>query len=76
MNLPSTFEELIKQVEELSLYAKLIVQLNKDLRSANIDLELHDETPPLSLKLILQEEFSSLIRNNFSKVLNLFYSRY
>lgn len=73
MNLPSNFEALIVEAEELALYKKLIIQLNKDLLYANIDLEFDEETLPTSLKLVLHETVFQLIQNKFSDYLNLLY---
>jgi hypothetical protein len=73
MSLPSNFEELISESEALNLYQKLIIQLNKDLLYANIDLEFDEETLPTSLKLVLQEMVFQLIQNKFSDYLNLLY---
>ena len=44
MKLPLYFEDLIAQATQLQLYKKLIIQLNKDLLLANIDLEFSEET--------------------------------
>lgn len=73
MALPTTFEALISEATSLNLYKKLIVQLNKDLLFANIDLEFDEETLPTSLKLVLQETVFHLIQNKFSDYLNLLY---
>lgn len=73
MSLPSNFEDLMVEAEELSLFKKLIVQLNKDLLYANIDLEFDEETLPTSLKLVLQEMVFHLINSKFSDYLNLLY---
>jgi hypothetical protein len=73
MALPTTFEGLIAEASALKLYKKLIAQLNKDLLLANIDLELDEETLPLSLKLVLQETVFHLIQNKFTDYLNLLY---
>ncbi|WP_405573937.1 hypothetical protein [Winogradskyella sp. Asnod2-B02-A] len=73
MSLPSNFEDLIVEAESLSLYKKLIVQLNKDLLYANIDLEFDEETLPTSLKFVLQETVFNLISSKFSDYLNLLY---
>ncbi|WP_339756892.1 hypothetical protein [uncultured Winogradskyella sp.] len=73
MLLPSNFEDLIDQADALNLYKKLIVQLNKDLLFANIDLEFDKETLPISLKLVLYETIFRLIQNKFSDYLNLLY---
>ncbi|BAO75225.1 hypothetical protein [Winogradskyella sp. PG-2] len=73
MVLPSNFESLIEEANNLNLYKKLITQLNKDFVFSNIDLELDVETLPTSLKLVLQETVYYLIENKFSEYLNLLY---
>ena len=73
MSLPSSFDALITEATSLNLYKKLIVQLNKDLLFANIDLEFDIETLPTSLKIVLQETVFYLIQNKFSDYLNLLY---
>lgn len=73
MALPANFENLISEANNLNLYQKLIVQLNKDLLYANIDLEFDEETLPTSLKLVLHETVFHLIQNKFSDYLNLLY---
>ncbi|MBO6880365.1 hypothetical protein [Winogradskyella sp.] len=73
MALPSSFEDLIAEANSLNLYRKLIIQLNKDLLLANVDLEFDEETLPTSLKLVLQETVFHLIQNKFSDYLNLLY---
>ncbi|WP_461599015.1 hypothetical protein [Winogradskyella sp.] len=67
------FEELITEANALNLYKKLIIQLNKDLLFAQVDLEFDEETQPLSLKLVLQETVFDLIQHKFSDYLNLLY---
>lgn len=73
MILPQNFEGLIEQANEMQLYQKLIIQLNKDLLFANIDLEFDVETLPTSLKFVLQEEIYNLLQNKFTEYLNLLY---
>ena len=73
MSLPSNFEDLISEAATLDLYQKLILQLNKDLLYANVDLEFDEETLPTSLKLVLHETIFHLIQNKFSDYLNLLY---
>ncbi len=73
MSLPSNFEDLISEATALDLYQKLILQLNKDLLFANLDLEFDEETLPTSLKLVLHETIFHLIQNKFSDYLNLLY---
>lgn len=73
MSLPKKFNDLIEEAESLKLYKKLIVQLNKDLHLADIDLEFDIDTLSTSLKLVLQEMVYHLIQNKFSDYLNLLY---
>ena len=73
MDLPSNFEDLISEAQQLKLYKNLIFQLNKDLLYANIDLQFDKETLPSSLKLILHDTLFHLIQNKFSDYLNLLY---
>jgi hypothetical protein len=73
MQLPKSFEALVDEANGLKLYKALIIQLNKDLSLANIDLEFSDEVLPTSLKLILKEEIYNLIQNRFTEYLNLLY---
>ncbi|WP_282043877.1 hypothetical protein [Winogradskyella flava] len=73
MALPTTFEDLIFEANQLQLYKKLVSQLNKDLVFANIDLEFDKDTLPTSLKLVLQDTVFLLIQNKFSDYLNLLY---
>ena len=73
MNLPSTFENLIAEANQLDLYNKLIIQLNKDFLLANIDLDFHEDILPTSLKLLLHETVYKLIQEKFAEYLNLLY---
>lgn len=73
MQLPSTFENLISEVEKLNLYSKLIKQVNKDFLLANIDLDFEDDILPSSLKYMLHEVIYKLIQEKFMEYLNLLY---
>ena len=73
MNLPSNFEGLISEVNRLDLYKKLVFQLNKDFLRANVDLNIHEEVLPTSLKQLLHQTVYTLIQENFSDYLNLLY---
>ena len=73
MELPKTFTDLIDEANQLDLYKKLIIQLNKDFLLANIDLDFHEEVLPSSLKLILHETVYKLIQEKFTDYLNLLY---
>ena len=71
--LPNTFESLIEEANQLDLYRKLILQLNKDFLLANVDLDFHEEVLPSSLKLLLHETIYKLIQEKFTEYLNLLY---
>jgi hypothetical protein len=73
MYLPSNFDDLISEATTCDLFQKLILQLNKDLVYANIDLEFDEETLPASLKLVLHEMLFKLAQNKFSEYCNLLY---
>jgi hypothetical protein len=73
MQLPQTFNDLIEEANQLSLYKKLVQQLNKDFLLANIDLDFHQEILPSSLKLLLHETVYKLIQEKFMEYLNLLY---
>lgn len=70
---PSTFDDLVIEANQLNLYQSLILQLNKDLKLANIDLEFHEAILPTSLKLMLHEAVFNLIQEKFAAYLNLLY---
>lgn len=73
MLLPENFENIIEDATQLNLYKKLILQLNKDLLLANVDLNFHEEVLPSSLKLLLHETVFKLIQEKFTEYLNLLY---
>jgi hypothetical protein len=73
MQLPQTFNDLIEEANQLSLYKKLVQQLNKDFLLANIDLDFHEEILPSSLKLLLHETVYKLFQEKFMEYLNLLY---
>ncbi|AUC82643.1 hypothetical protein [Lacinutrix sp. Bg11-31] len=73
MKLPTTFQDLIEEANQLDLYKKLILQLNKDFLYANIDLDFDEDILPTSLKLLLHETVYKLIQEKFAEYLNLLY---
>jgi len=73
MNTIATFEDLIKEANQLDLYNNLIQQLNKDFLLANIDLDFDEDILPTSLKLLLHEIIYQLIQEKFAEYLNLLY---
>ncbi len=73
MQIPTTFDTLIAEANQLNLYKKLVLQLNKDFLLANIDLDFHEDILPTSLKLLLHETVYQLIQEKFAEYLNLLY---
>ena len=73
MQTPGTFEALISEANNLDLYNKLVIQLNKDFLLANVDLDFHEDILPSSLKLLLHETLYALIQNKFMDYLNVLY---
>ena len=73
MQLPLSFDAIVKEPNAKELYSKLILQLNKDLLLANIDLQFNEEVLPTSLKLIFKDCIYDLLQNKFSEYLNLLY---
>ncbi|WP_298756416.1 hypothetical protein [uncultured Psychroserpens sp.] len=73
MQLPTTFEHLISEAEDLNLYVKLIKQVNKDFLLANIDLDFEDDILPSRLKYVMHEAIYKLIQDKFADYLNLLY---
>ncbi len=73
MNLPSTYESLFDQSENLKLYTNLIMQLNKDFLYANIDMDFEEDIEPHALKVTLHETVYKLIQEKFATYLNLLY---
>lgn len=73
MKLPQDFDTLISVSQTERLYEKLVEQLNKDLRLANVDLEFDQQTLPTSLKYLLQDSLFQLINQKFIEYLNLLY---
>lgn len=73
MHKPSNLEELVAEVTALDLYTNLIVQLNKDLLLANVDLEFSVDISPENLFVKLNEVVYFLLREKFMEYLNLLY---
>ena len=73
MQLPVSFEDLIEEANQLDLYKKLVLQLNKDFLLANINLDVHEDVLPSSLKFLRHETVYKLIQEKFTDYLNLLY---
>jgi len=68
-----TINEILTTSEELSLYKKLVLQLNKDFLRANVAVDFEEDIQPNKLIFQLQETISKLINEQFSEYLNLLY---
>lgn len=73
MALPKTFSELFLEAEKASLYGKLVLQLNKDLQRAAVEMLFDVGIPAERLKVGLQELVYNLISHRFTDLLNLLY---
>ncbi len=73
MQFPINFEDIIEEANQLDLYKKLVIQLNKDFLLANINLDFHEDVLPSSLKYLLHETVYKLIQEKFTDYLNLLY---
>lgn len=68
-----TFDDLVEQANHLELYSQLVLQLNKDLALANVNLEFASDVLPTSLKLLLHERIYEMVQTKFMDYLNLLY---
>ena len=68
-----TIQEVLDQSLKTELYQRLVLQLNKDFRFANIYFEVEEDIAPEALIKLLHETVFRLIQTNFSEYLNLLY---
>ncbi|MEL4306994.1 hypothetical protein [Joostella sp. CR20] len=66
-------QELLQVASEEKLYKKLILQLNKDLKLANLEHEFNVSITPEKLKRDLHEAIFLLINERFADYLNFLY---
>ncbi len=66
-------EAILLKSEELSLYKKLILQLNKDFLRANLSVVFSEDISPEDLKSKLHEIVAKLMDKQFEEYLNLLY---
>ena len=64
---------LLQQAESDRLYQKLLIQLNKDFKLANIPIEINERISAEKLVSLLRENLYRLIMENTPKCLDLFY---
>ncbi|WP_224487709.1 hypothetical protein [Robertkochia flava] len=68
-----TIQELLSVAAAEDLYTKLVLQLNKDLAYANVELSFEEKTTPEDLKGQLHEMVYRLVNDRFADYLNLLY---
>lgn len=68
-----TINEILTTSEELLLYKKLVLQLNKDFLRANVSVDFEEDIQPKKLIIKLNTTISNLIKEQFSEYLNLLY---
>lgn len=73
MQILKTAQDIIDESLKTELYQKLILQLNKDFRFANIYFEAEVDVLPQVLISQLHETVFNLTQSNFSEYLNLLY---
>ena len=75
MHLPkvSNNTELLIQIEQTSLYADLVNQLNKDFEVIGTAVNFSETENPQDLFEFLQEVISTLLEKHFDVFLNLLY---
>ncbi len=69
----NTSLEILEVAEGQLLYPKLITQIKKDFKRANIPLDLVENPSPLGVKSVLHEKIYYLLMERFSDYLNLLY---
>ena len=70
---PKTVDLLFSEVENESLYLKLIEQINKDFNLANEGIDFPKTILPEELRIQLTEKVYRLIQYKFAENLNLLY---
>ena len=65
--------DLLQNVSAQHLYDKLILQLEKDFRLANIPIQITPEQKPKELVQTLQNQMASLLQTNMGALSNLMY---
>lgn len=73
MNFPKTCDGLLVEAQQNDLYSKLVAQLHKDFRLANIDVDFDKNLQPERLKMLLHETVFGLLQEKFADYLNLLY---
>ncbi|TAI47098.1 hypothetical protein [Flagellimonas allohymeniacidonis] len=69
----NTSLEILEVADKQLLYQKLIAQLQKDFKLANIPLDFIDGPSPKEVKALLHEKIYFLLMERFPDYLNLLY---
>nr|WP_317631247.1 hypothetical protein [uncultured Flavobacterium sp.] len=70
---PSSVTDLFSQAHTLELYEALLLQVTKDFRLANIELDIKQDEIPEIVFNKTQDKVFSLIQHDFATYLNLLY---
>jgi len=70
---PLNADLLLTEAADENLYAKLLVQINKDFNLANESVDFPPSTTPNELKVQMHEKIYRLIQYKFAEYLNLLY---
>lgn len=69
----SNVDELLKKTHDELLYEKLLAQLEKDFKLANVDIQISSETDSKDLHLLIHEKIYYLILEKFNEYLHFLY---
>ncbi len=64
---------LLQKAQDINLYQKLVVQLQKDFTLANVAIDLSENVTSGDLKTVLHEKIYFLLLERFPDYLNLLY---
>jgi len=69
----SNVDELLKKAQDENLYEKLLLQLQKDFRLANVDIQISNTIDSKGLQSLIHEKIYYLILEKFDEYLHLLY---
>ena len=64
---------LLQKAQDINLYEKLVVQLQKDFTLSNVAIDLSENITPENFKTVLHEKIYFLLLEKFPDYLNLLY---
>ncbi len=65
--------DVLRLAQQEQLYKKLLQQLDKDFKLANIQMNIPEDITPIELKRIIHEKIYFLLVEQFDAYLNLLY---